>query len=99
MKVRLLFHLALIEISPLFLRKLPLISMRTASLTQEKQGGFYPNKVNTSLTFIEKAKHITVKWSVDKGQEAKASLPGEKPVRTELTGVECGIAHGFRDCE
>ena len=30
------------------------ISMRTASLTEEKQGGFYQNKVTSSLTFIQR---------------------------------------------
>ena len=44
--------LALIETSLLFSYKFLLISMRTASLTYKKQGGFYQNKVNFSLTFI-----------------------------------------------
>ena len=47
-------HLVLIETSLLFLRKFLVISMRTASLTQEKQGGFYQNTVNCSLTFIQR---------------------------------------------
>ena len=46
-------QLVLIETSPLSLCKSPLIRMRTASLTKEAQGGFYQNKVNTSLTFIQ----------------------------------------------
>ena len=40
--------------SSLFLCKLLLISMRRASLTQEKQGGFSENKVTSSLTFIQR---------------------------------------------
>jgi len=46
--------LALIETSLLFLCKLALISMRTTSLTQEKQKGFYQNNVTSSLTFIQR---------------------------------------------
>ena len=46
--------LALIETSLLFICKFLLISMRTASLTWEKQGGFYENKVTSSLTFIQR---------------------------------------------
>ena len=45
--------LVLIETSQLFICKFLLISMRTASLTWEKQGGFYQNKVTFSLTFIQ----------------------------------------------
>ena len=46
--------LVLIETSlPLLCKFIP-ISMRTASLTQEKQGGFCQNKVNSSLTFIQR---------------------------------------------
>ena len=44
--------LVLIEASVLFLRKCLLISTTTISLTLEKDGGLYHNKVNTSLTFI-----------------------------------------------
>ena len=47
-------NLVLIETSKLFLCKFLLISMITALLTQEKQAGFYQNKVNSSLTFIER---------------------------------------------
>ena len=47
--------LFLIETSLPFLWKLLLISMRTASLPHEKQGGFYQNRVNTSLTFIQRS--------------------------------------------
>ena len=45
--------LVLIETSQLFLCKLLLISMRTALLTLEKQGGFYQSKVTSSLTYIQ----------------------------------------------
>ena len=59
--------LVLIETSLLFLRKLILISMRTAALTYKKQGGFYLNKVTYSLTFIQRqgTTQATVKWSID----------------------------------
>ena len=67
--------LVLIETSLLFIWKFILISMRTASLTWEKQGGFYQNKVTSSLTFIHfhslsftfislSTKQETVKWSI-----------------------------------
>ena len=56
--------LVLIETSRLFVCKFLLISMRTASLTWEKQGGFYQNKVTSSLTFIQATKQETVKWSI-----------------------------------
>ena len=46
--------LVLIETSLLFICKFLLTSMRTASLTWEKQGGFYQNKVTSSLTFIQR---------------------------------------------
>ena len=46
--------LVLIETLLLFICKFLLISMRTASLTWEKQGGFYQNKVTSSLTFIQR---------------------------------------------
>ena len=46
--------LVLIEISLLFLCKFLLISMRAAPLTLEKQVGFCQNKVNSSLTFIQR---------------------------------------------
>ena len=46
--------LVLIETLLLFICKFLLISMRTASLTREKQGGFYQNKVTSSLTFIQR---------------------------------------------
>ena len=49
--------LVLRETLLLFLRKFQLISMRTASLTNEMQGGFYQNKVNSSLTFIQRPGH------------------------------------------
>ena len=45
--------LVLIETSLLFLYVL-LISKRTASLTKEKQEGCYQNKINSSLTFIQR---------------------------------------------
>ena len=45
--------LILIETSLLFLFKLLLISMRTASLTYEKRWGFYQNKVTSNLTFTQ----------------------------------------------
>jgi len=45
---------ALTETSVLFICKFLLISMRTASLTWEKQGGFYQNKVTSSHTFIQR---------------------------------------------
>ena len=40
--------------------------MTTASLRSEKQVGFYQNKVNFSLTFIQRpeTKYTTVKWSI-----------------------------------
>ena len=38
-----------------FLYRFPLISMRTASLTLEKQVDFGQNKVNSSTTFIQKS--------------------------------------------
>ena len=44
--------LVLIETSLLFLCKFALISMRTTSLTEEKQKGFYQSNVTSSLTFI-----------------------------------------------
>ena len=43
-----------IETSLLFLCKFLLIGMKTASLMYEKHGGFYRNKVDTSLTFIQR---------------------------------------------
>ena len=46
--------LVLIETLLLFICKFLLISMRTAILTWEKQGGFYQNKVSSSLTFIQR---------------------------------------------
>ena len=46
--------LVLIETSLLFICKFLLISTRTASLTLEKEGGFYQNKVTSSLTFIQR---------------------------------------------
>ena len=46
--------LVVIETSLLFLCKFLLISMRTASLAEEKQEGFYQSKVNSSLTFIQR---------------------------------------------
>ena len=46
--------LVLIETLLLFICKFLLISIRTASLTWEKQGGFYQNKVTSSLTFIHR---------------------------------------------
>ena len=44
----------LMETSLVFSCTFLLISMRTASLTQEKQGGFRQNKVTSSLTFIQR---------------------------------------------
>ena len=44
----------IIGTSLLLLCKFVLTVMRTPPLTQEKQGGFYQNKVNPSLTFIER---------------------------------------------
>ena len=46
--------LIIIETSLLLLCKFLLISMRTASLTEEKQGEFYQSKVTSSLTFIQR---------------------------------------------
>ena len=46
--------IVLVETSQLFLSKFLLISIRTASLTQEKQEGFYQKKVNINLTFIKR---------------------------------------------
>ena len=46
--------LVLIETSLLFLCKFLLINMRTASLTKEKLGGFYQNKVTSNITFIQR---------------------------------------------
>ena len=46
--------LVLIQTSLPFLCKFLLISMRTASLAQEKQEGFYQSKVTSSLTFIQR---------------------------------------------
>ena len=64
MKVRLV-NLALIETSLLYLRKFLLISITTASLTQQKQGGFYHNRVNISHTWFkgQASKHTTVNWN------------------------------------
>ena len=47
-------ELVLIETSLFYLFKLIPISMRTASLAQEKQGGFYENEVSSSLTLIQR---------------------------------------------
>ena len=44
----------IIGTSPLLLCKFVLTDMRTPPLTREKQGGFYQNKVNPSLTFIQR---------------------------------------------
>ena len=44
----------LIESPLVFLCKFLLISMGTASLTEEKQGGFCQNEVNTNLTFVQR---------------------------------------------
>ena len=44
----------MIGTSPLLLYKFVLTGMRTTPLTREKQGGFYQNKVNPSLTFIQR---------------------------------------------
>ena len=46
--------LVLIETLLLFICKFLLISMRTASLTWEKEEGFYQNKVTSSLSFIQR---------------------------------------------
>ena len=46
--------LVLIETSLLFLCKFLLINMRTALSTLQRQGGFYQNKVTSSLTFIQR---------------------------------------------
>ena len=46
--------LVLIETLLIFLCKFLLISMRMASSTQEKDIDFYQNKVNSSLTFIQR---------------------------------------------
>ena len=46
--------LVLIETSLLFICQFLLISMRKASLTWEKQGGSYQNKVTSCLTFIQR---------------------------------------------
>ena len=58
--------LVLIETLLLFFCKLLLISMTTTTLTQEKEGGLYHDKVNTSLTFIkgQVTKHTTVNRSI-----------------------------------
>jgi len=47
-------ELVLIETSLFYLLKLVLISMRTVSLAQEKQGDFYENEVSSSLTLIQR---------------------------------------------
>ena len=44
----------IIGTSPLLLCKFILTVMRTPPLTPENQGGFYQNKVNPSLTFIQR---------------------------------------------
>ena len=44
----------LIETSLLLLYKFLLISMGTASLAYEQEGGLYQNKVTSSLTFIQR---------------------------------------------
>ena len=49
----------LIETSLLFLCKLLLISMRTASLTQEKQGGFYQKHGHLQPHFHLKARQLS----------------------------------------
>ena len=46
--------LVFIETLLLFICKFLLINMRKASLTWENQGGFYENKVNSNLTFIQR---------------------------------------------
>ena len=46
--------LVLIETSLLLLYKFLLISMGTASLAYEQEGGLYQNKVTSSLTFIQR---------------------------------------------
>ena len=42
--------------------------MTTASLTQQKQGGFYHNRVNISHTSFkgQASKHTTVNWNICK---------------------------------
>ena len=59
--------LVMIETSLLLLCKFILISMRTASLTQKKQGGFYQTRSPpASLSFRGQAtKLTTVNWSID----------------------------------
>ena len=69
--------LVLVQTSPVFLRKLLLINLITTTLTQEKQEGFYQNKVNSSVTFIQRpleTKHTTVKWSI--GEVLLSALKG-----------------------
>ena len=51
--------LILTETYLLFLCKFLLISMRTASVTLEKQGVFHQNKVTSSLTFIQRTGNYT----------------------------------------
>ena len=46
--------MVLVETSQLFLSKFLLISIRTTSLTYEKQEAFYQKKVNVNLTFIKR---------------------------------------------
>lgn len=46
--------LVVMKMPQLFLCKIVLISIITASLTQQKQGGFYHKKVNISLTLIRR---------------------------------------------
>ena len=46
--------LVLIETSLLLLGKFLIISLRTASLTEEREGDFYQNKINSCLTFIQR---------------------------------------------
>ena len=59
--------LVLIETSLLILCKSLLISIRTESLTYEKQGGFYQTRSPpASLSFKgQETKQATVEWSID----------------------------------
>ena len=72
--------LVLMETSLLFLCKLLLISLTTASLTKEKyQGGFFQNRVNYSLTFVGVAE---VRICVDMRKSNEAMLRDKREFPT-----------------
>ena len=83
--------LVLMETSLLFLCKLLLISLTTASLTKEKyQGGFFQNRVNYSLTFVAVAE-VRICVDMRKSNEAmlrdKREFPTVEDILQELNGA------------